>query len=1422
MCSVLKCFVLLRVRPNIYPVQILLVAHVLSSFTFFQRNSEKYKIKVGALPLELQIVADCKENACMFEEEKLLDGGDGFCVEPSEQVQRQVGASASLPGKFNFVVNPYVDRKSTCMGVRERHYTTHVRQTGIFTQRDQLSNALRDGLLCALVSLVDQDEIPDEDRVYFTLASNRLTNSYNGWGLTAGEWRKGGNRVDTILQHLSRLLNSNEQFQMNDSFQLSFTHVQAPPRGSGRPRKRKPGHQHPEVRKRLKQCEIDIPRTGNKLCCAKAIVTAKAFVDKHPKWESFRRGRRIQTKQAMALHEETDVPPGPCGYEELTAFSHAPSLYSYQLLLVDANRQFAVKAFGSPQPKQLVLLYEDNHYTVIKSLPAFFGTSYVCAHCYKGYNNEGHHKCEYNKGHCGACMQNGCHDFLDARARHHTAIVPCSTCHRLFYGNNCLKNHREHGQNGKPTGPDNNSVCVKRRKCPTCHTLLVGGKEQRRHRCGYADCLCCKEYVDIATHQCFVQVAKSPKQEREERQRKRHNRQRTRRGAAAGLKTLNANTSDCEEDIDDDGNVEKPPLHVFFDIEAMQMEGKHMANLVIAEREDDNEPVHFQGEHCLRNFLEWLDTLTENDTRKVTVIAHNFQGYDAYFVVFEYHRQNRVVKQLRNGAKFLQVVHDNIRFIDALSFFQFPLRAFSKTFGLQELKKGHFPHLFNTQENQEYVGPLPAKRHFMPEAMSMNDRGEFEKWHDGQVAKNVVFDFQKELVEYCQSDVKLLKEGCLQFKKLFEERSGFNPFDHVTIASACNHDLRQNRMAPQTIASEPLLGWRRTTNQSKVALEWLHWVNFSLNQTTNHPLAFHTPRLQHAGNGGDFRVPGSRYTVDGYDKYTNTVYEFHGCFWHGCQECYPDRHRETHARLLHRTFGEIYNVTQQKMQFLRNKGYKVVEMWECRWQRLKAEQEGVQEYVRTLNLVEFLNPRDAFYGGRTNAIKLYHLVDEHIGEEIHYYDYTSLYPFINKTARYPVGHPTIISQPGTNDISQYFGIIKCKILPPKNLYHPVLPYRHADKLLFPLCATCVEMQTAKPMLGRSSICDHNDDERTLFGTWCTPELEKAVELGYVIRDMHEVWHFAESRVGLFLDYVNTWLKIKTQAGGWPKDVGEDEAKRQQFLRDFEAREGISLEYDKMAANPGLRQLAKMMLNSMWGKFGQRPNKTQVMEFNDSAKFHRFLDTDKVDVRYVGVLNAERVEAHYKYQVEDDCISPNLNIFVAAFTTCWARLRLYEALELLQERILYFDTDSIFFIHRPDLQKPILGDFLGDFKDELDRGDPIVEFVSGGPKNYGYRTKAGNTECKVRGFSLTSEGLAHLNYEVLRQNTLDEIQKPREKPRRTSVPMTHQVGRNSKEYTLFTHANEKTYQLVYEKRVVNPVTFLTYPFGHTRLKDDDRH
>ena len=189
----------------------------------------------------------------------------------------------------------------------------------------------------------------------------------------------------------------------------------------------------------------------------------------------------------------------------------------------------------------------------------------------------------------------------------------------------------------------------------------MGLDQNEKHQCRYIDCPSCHEYVDGETHRCFIQIAPKP-QANQKRKRKQQGGPRAKRGAVAAEEEPGTT-----ETVPEDNDL--PPLHVFFDIEAMQPQEKHIANLVVAETEDDDQPMCFPGHNCVRDFLEWLDTLTLNDTRQVNVLAHNFQGYDGFFVIHQYYGDNRIVEQLRNGCKLLEVKHDRLRFIDSIEFF---------------------------------------------------------------------------------------------------------------------------------------------------------------------------------------------------------------------------------------------------------------------------------------------------------------------------------------------------------------------------------------------------------------------------------------------------------------------------------------------------------------------------------------------------------------------------------------------------------------------------------------------------------------------------------------------------------------------------------------------------------------------------------
>ena len=594
-----------------------------------------------------------------------------------------------------------------------------------------------------------------------------------------------------------------------------------------------------------------------------------------------------------------------------------------------------------------------------------------------------------------------------------------------------------------------------------------------------AKCPSCEEFVQISTHKCYIQPV---------------------------------NVNPLAE-----GTRKKDPLTtalvVHADIEAMQLADRSFqANMLCYQTSEEEEIRCHRGQDCMLQFLRDLDDLTEqppdmlaegeeddeddeDQDRLIFIIFHNLKGFDGNFILRELYLQQRsVTTQLTVGAKVLSFTSGPLVFKDSC-FLPMPLTSFPGTFGITELKKGYFPHAFNVPENQSYVGRIPDVEFYDPEGMKdLKAKDQFERWHADQVSRGVEFDFQKEMEEYYKSDVALLQAGCEAFCAQFATNVGFNPMVHcVTIASACNLYWRREHLEPDCIAVEPLQGWRGAqVNQSKAAFQWLYFRESQIPKDGACP-----DRIRHARNGGEQRVMagGDSYFVDGFDPMTNTVYEFHGCLWHGCRRCYP-RERDIKTSVnADRTLNEVYTATCVKMQTLRSEGYTVVEMWECEWRQLLGDPtSAARQFVKTLELLDPLQPRDAFFGGRTEAVALYAQADETKEEQIHYLDVTSLYPWVNKTAVYPIGHPDIITNPGHLDMGQYFGLAHVDILPPPGLFHPVLPVRSGGKLTFPLCAACVGEEQAKPFLERRSSCSHSNEERTLRGTWCTPEIQQALSM----------------------------------------------------------------------------------------------------------------------------------------------------------------------------------------------------------------------------------------------------------------------------------------------------------------------------------------
>ncbi|CAC5368905.1 unnamed protein product [Mytilus coruscus] len=290
--------------------------------------------------------------------------------------------------------------------------------------------------------------------------------------------------------------------------------------------------------------------------------------------------------------------------------------------------------------------------------------------------------------------------------------------------------------------------------------------------------------------------------------------------------------------------------------------------------------------------------------------------------------------------------------------------------------------------------------------------------------------------------------------------------------------------------------------------------------------------------------------------------------------------------------------------------------------------------------------------------------------------------------------------------------MKCKILPPKVLYHPVLPYKqltsdNTHKLLFGLCRTCMNKISFKckhiddPTLNKhdkiheikrckecknikNEKCIHSNEERVIVGTWSTIEIDKAIEKGYKLQKIYELEHFEKTSTDIFKLYVDTFMKYKQEASGCkcdpkyckPDCENDKECKTKiQYIIDNAA---YNLDIDKVKHNSGLRFIAKICLNNLWGHFGMRDNFTQKEYCFTLEHITKIVFNEKYKDISTMILDENIVLTEYKEKEEYSKPNPSVNVYIALFTTAHARLKLYELLDILQERVLYMDTDSCIY------------------------------------------------------------------------------------------------------------------------------------------------
>lgn len=347
------------------------------------------------------------------------------------------------------------------------------------------------------------------------------------------------------------------------------------------------------------------------------------------------------------------------------------------------------------------------------------------------------------------------------------------------------------------------------------------------------------------------------------------------------------------------------------------------------------------------------------------------------------------------------------------------------------------------------------------------------------------------------------------------------------------------------------------------------------------------------------------------------------------------------------------------------------------------------------------------------------------------------------------------------------GILRAVVLAPVDLYLPVLPYRANGKLLFPLCKACADV------MDPTKACTHTSEERSLVGSWVISELLLALQYGYKLKKVIEIWKFPFTQYdpktkqgGLFTKYMHTFLKIKAEKSGWPPNVITD-LQKAEYIKQYAEKDGIILDENEIEVNNSKRSLAKLGANSLWGKLSQKENNSNTTVCLNAAQLYDILSSPLVSVDYIFSYGEEAVWVNWRHvDTNEDTHTSDFkrgnnqqSVIVGCFVTAYARIKLYKELVQIGRNLLYCDTDSCVFVKDKNLKyEPVMDDAIGSLSDELacyGRNAFISEFCCIGPKSYSYRVKKSHADTefievtKCKGFVATNENVKHINFDTFK-------------------------------------------------------------------------
>ncbi len=422
----------------------------------------------------------------------------------------------------------------------------------------------------------------------------------------------------------------------------------------------------------------------------------------------------------------------------------------------------------------------------------------------------------------------------------------------------------------------------------------------------------------------------------------------------------------------------------------------------------------------------------------------------------------------------------------------------------------------------------------------------------------------------------------------------------------------------------------------------------------------------------------------------------------------------------------------------------------------------------------------ALRGGRTEIRNMvYTLAPEEWdrGVRIRYQDVNSLYPYQQMVHRFPVGVPVVhywnpiykpcflpahrkadycscmhldackndryissvfrTEQPNSDEVMNWFGIVRVTLVPPKDLFHPVL-------LCFnPLLKKCV-----------SSLRDEDHVAITITSV----ELQAALKVGYVLKEVH-AFHQYHSRESLWKDgtyrmYLEKMLNSR--------DAPIEEERVEFMKRWDDVFPGIGKmmvgTWDRWGKNKAKKQMNKIGLNSGWGKHAQGLQLTETLILSkDSPKeiVDLMLDYSSRALKFERCYELNQDQILYQHSNNQSLNNYHGTYMPAAvFVPAYGRLQLWEQLHKLGDRVLMCDTDSIVYIYDPELYnvpEPIIDNdpMAGEWElEDVDKVKGIMEFCAWGPKSYSMKFRDGSEIVKAKGLNLNRATTSLFNHRVM--------------------------------------------------------------------------